>query len=383
MNTKNNFVVFQRKMFDLQNVLIELKKENKYYQVKEEYLKQIFQYSIQKIKKYIQRIETSNEEDKDKNEIYKQLLKDFQIQKEKQKDDINLMIPILQTLKTKIKDFNNEYLNRAELEEKKMLSMVKFILINEINEKDSIIQKMKLTYQHIKIYNFVQELNREIYLNFPLNINFNQENINMKKLNNQISKIKNSNIEKIKKSIELLNMKIEEQQNKNIKTKLKEGYIAKLNNERFKTKLIINMHNYDSDDSDCSSNSDKFSFEELNIEIEQIDYDSFSKNSDLSCNNNRKNNQHINSTLNQNNILNEHLNVLKKKFLNLTKTKNQYIHQINKIKNLNKKMRNYVKKLKSTISLSQNSNLNPKILLKKQNYKIINTDCNNNILLIP
>ena len=178
-------------------------------------------------------------------------------------------------------------------------------------------------------------------------------------------------------------MKIEEQQNKNIKTKLKEGYIAKLNNERFKTKLIINMHNYDSDDSDCSSNSDKFSFEELNIEIEQIDYDSFSKNSDLSCNNNRKNNQHINSTLNQNNILNEHLNVLKKKFLNLTKTKNQYIHQINKIKNLNKKMRNYVKKLKSTISLSQNSNLNPKILLKKQNYKIINTDCNNNILLIP
>ena len=199
MNTKNNFVVFQRKMFDLQNVLIELKKENKYYQVKEEYLKQIFQYSIQIIKKYIQRIETSNEEDKDKNEIYKQLLKDFQIQKEKQKDDINLMIPILQTLKTKIKDFNNEYLNRAELEEKKMLSMVKFILINEINEKDSIIQKMKLTYEHIKIYNFVQELNREIYLNFPLNINFNQENINMKKLNNQISKIKNSNIEKIKK----------------------------------------------------------------------------------------------------------------------------------------------------------------------------------------
>ena len=383
MNTKNNFVVFQRKMFDLQNVLIELKKENKYYQVKEEYLKQIFQYSIQKIKKYIQRIETSNEEDKDKNEIYKQLLKDFQIQKEKQKDDINLMIPILQTLKTKIKDFNNEYLNRAELEEKKMLSLDKFILINEINEKDSIIQKMKLTYEHIKIYNFVQELNREIYLNFPLNINFNQENINMKKLNNQISKIKNSNIEKIKKSIELLNMKIEEQQNKNIKTKLKEGYIAKLNNERFKTKLIINMHNYDSDDSDCSSNSDKFSFEELNIEIEQIDYDSFSKNSDLSCNNNRKNNQHINSTLNQNNILNEHLNVLKKNFLKLTKTKNQYIHQINKIKNLNKKMRNYVKKLKSTISLSQNSNLNPKILLKKQNYKIINTDCNNNILLIP
>ena len=383
MNTKNNFVVFQRKMFDLQNVLIELKKENKYYQVKEEYLKQIFQYSIQIIKKYIQRIETSNEEDKDKNEIYKQLLKDFQIQKEKQKDDINLMIPILQTLKTKIKDFNNEYLNRAELEEKKMLSLDKFILINEINEKDSIIQKMKLTYEHIKIYNFVQELNREIYLNFPLNINFNQENINMKKLNNQISKIKNSNIEKIKKSIELLNMKIEEQQNKNIKTKLKEGYIAKLNNERFKTKLIINMHNYDSDDSDCSSNSDKFSFEELNIEIEQIDYDSFSKNSDLSCNNNRKNNQHINSTLNQNNILNEHLNVLKKNFLKLTKTKNQYIHQINKIKNLNKKMRNYVKKLKSTISLSQNSNLNPKILLKKQNYKIINTDCNNNILLIP
>ena len=382
MNTKNNFVVYQRKIFDLKNVLIELKKENKYYQVKEEYLKQIFEYSIQIIKKYIRRIENNNEEvrEKDKNEIYTQLLKDFQIQKEKQKDDINLMIQILKTLKIKVKDFNNEYLNKSELEEKRTLSLDKFILINEINEKDSIIQKMKLTYQHIKIYNFVQELNREIYLNLPLNININQGNINMKKLNKQISKIKNSNIEKIKKSIKLLNMKIEEQQNKNIKTKLKEGYIVKLNNERFNTKLIINMHNYDSDDSDCSSNSDKFSFEELNIEIEQIDYDSSSKNSDLSLNNNHK---YINSDFNENNLLNEHLNFLKKNFLKLTKTKNQYIHQINKIKNLNKKMRKYVKKLKSTISLSQNSNINHKVLIKKPNYEIISKDCNNNNLIIP
>ena len=382
MNTKNNFVVYQRKIFDLKNVLIELKKENKYYQLKEEYLKQIFEYSIQIIKKYIRRIENNNEEvrEKDKNEIYTQLLKDFQIQKEKQKDDINLMIQILKTLKIKVKDFNNEYLNKSELEEKRTLSLDKFILINEIKEKDSIIQKMKLSNESIKTYNFVQELNREIYLNLPLNININQGNINMKKLNKQISKIKNSNIEKIKTSIDLLNIKIKEKQNKNIKTKLKEGYIVKLNNERFNTKLIINMHNYDSDDSDCSSNSDKFSFEELNIEIEQIDYDSSSKNSDLSLNNNHK---YINSDFNENNLLNEHLNFLKKNFLKLTKTKNQYIHQINKIKNLNKKMRKYVKKLKSTISLSQNSNINHKILLKKQNYEIISNDYNNNNLIIP
>jgi hypothetical protein len=382
MNTKNNFVVYQRKIFDLKNVLIELKKENKYYQLKEEYLKQIFEYSIQIIKKYIRRIENNNEEvrEKDKNEIYTQLLKDFQIQKEKQKDDINLMIQILKTLKIKVKDFNNEYLNKSELEEKRTLSLDKFILINEIKEKDSIIQKMKLSNESIKTYNFVQEFNREIYLNLPLNININQGNINMKKLNKQISKIKNSNIEKIKTSIDLLNIKIKEKQNKNIKTKLKEGYIVKLNNERFNTKLIINMHNYDSDDSDCSSNSDKFSFEELNIEIEQIDYDSSSKNSDLSLNNNHK---YINSDFNENNLLNEHLNFLKKNFLKLTKTKNQYIHQINKIKNLNKKMRKYVKKLKSTISLSQNSNINHKVLIKKPNYEIKSKDCNNNNLIIP
>ena len=209
MNTKNNFVVYQRKIFDLKNVLIELKKENKYYQLKEEYLKQIFEYSIQIIKKYIRRIENNNEEvrEKDKNEIYTQLLKDFQIQKEKQKDDINLMIQILKTLKIKVKDFNNEYLNKSELEEKRTLSLDKFILINEIKEKDSIIQKMKLSNESIKTYNFVQELNREIYLNLPLNININQGNINMKKLNKQISKIKNSNIEKIKTSIDLLSIK--------------------------------------------------------------------------------------------------------------------------------------------------------------------------------
>ena len=376
MNTKNNFFGNQRKIFDLQNIYIELKKENKYYQLKEQYLKEFFQYSIQIIKKYIQKIVQSNEKEKDKNEIFKLLLKDFQNQKEKQKDDINLMIPILQTLKIKLKDINNEYLNKSELEEIRLLSLDKFILINQINEKDSMIQKMKLTYENLKMFNFIQELNREIYLNFPLNISINQGNINVKKLNNQISKIKNSNIEKIKKSIELLNMKIKEKQNYNIKNKLKEGYIAKLNNERFKTKIIINIHNYDSDDSDCSSNSDKFSFEELNTEIEQIDYDSFSKNSDLSFHNN----QHINSTFNENNILKEHLNMLKKNFLKLTKSKNQYIHQINKIKNLNKKMRNYIKKLKSTISLSKNSNINPKILLKKQYHEKINYDCNGNNL---
>lgn len=376
MNTKNNFFGNQRKIFDLQNIYIELKKENKYYQLKEQYLKEFFQYSIQIIKKYIQKIVQSNEKEKDKNEIFKLLLKDFQNQKEKQKDDINLMIPILQTLKIKLKDINNEYLNKSELEEIRLLSLDKFILINQINEKDSMIQKMKLTYENLKMFNFIQELNREIYLNFPLNININQGNINVKKLNNQISKIKNSNIEKIKKSIELLNMKIKEKQNYNIKNKLKEGYIAKLNNERFKTKIIINIHNYDSDDSDCSSNSDKFSFEELNTEIEEIDYDSFSKNSDLSFHNN----QHINSTFNENNILKEHLNMLKKNFLKLTKSKNQYIHQINKIKNLNKKMRNYIKKLKSTISLSKNSNINPKILLKKQYHEKINYDCNGNNL---
>ena len=376
MNTKNNFFGNQRKIFDLQNIYIELKKENKYYQLKEQYLKEFFQYSIQIIKKYIQKIVQSNEKEKDKNEIFKLLLKDFQNQKEKQKDDINLMIPILQTLKIKLKDINNEYLNKSELEEIRLLSLDKFILINQINEKDSMIQKMKLTYENLKMFNFIQELNREIYLNFPLNINIDQGNINVKKLNNQISKIKNSNIEKIKKSIELLNMKIKEKQNYNIKNKLKEGYIAKLNNERFKTKIIINIHNYDSDDSDCSSNSDKFSFEELNTEIEQIDYDSFSKNSDLSFHNN----QHINSTFNENNILIEHLNILKKNFLKLTKSKNQYIHQINKIKNLNKKMRNYIKKLKSTISLSKNSNINPKILLKKQYHEKINYDCNGNNL---
>ena len=50
MNTKNNFFGNQRKIFDLQNIYIELKKENKYYQLKEQYLKEFFQYSIQIIK---------------------------------------------------------------------------------------------------------------------------------------------------------------------------------------------------------------------------------------------------------------------------------------------------------------------------------------------
>ena len=372
MSSKNNFLYKQRKIKDLQNIYNDLKNQNKYQKLKDDYLKELFKFSAYIIKIYIHKIDKINVSEKNeiKNEIYENILTEFQKQNIKQKEDLSLLSSILQSLQLKIKDFYNEYLNKIELEEKKLLSLENFRIINKINEKDSIIKKMKNTFEFNKQYNFLKELNREIYLNHPLNniecVNLNlsnKSNNNLKKINKQILKSECLNKEKIKDAIKCLNEKIKQKKTEKIKNKINKGLIAKIYNERYNTKLIINMNNLDSDESDCSSNSDNFSFEGLNTEIEQIDYDSYNSNIFDKISNN---------LIDKNNYeLIEELNTLKKTCFKLRKNRNHYLHKINQIKNINKKMSNYSKKLKNTIICLQNPCINCNYLLNNQNNDLL------------
>ena len=386
MKTKNKSLCNKMIIWDLNNIYNDLGKENKYKQLKEAYLKDLFHYSTIIIKKYIQKLEESNNSLL-KEEIFNGIKKEFEIQNKKEKENIHLMKNVLELLKIKIKEFNKDNLNKVELEEKEKLSFENFLIKNQIKEKNALIQRMKDSYCALKKFYFCGESNREIYIDEPLEIsekqnfsflceenssktfyfpnNKNSKVINLNKLNKQISKNLKANEEKIKESIEYLNNVIKIQKEKTHKEKIMNGYISKIYNERFNVNLIIKMRNIDSDDSDCSSISDKISFEELNSEINIIDYystDDFSENIS----------DEVNNCKNNNKLLDELIS-LKKKSLKLKKNRNKYISKIHKIKNINERLKNKIKQLKNTIRISQNSIINKNLIIKKDQIEIENT----------
>ena len=385
MKTKNKSLSNKRLIWDLKNIYNDLGKENKYKQLKETYLKDLFHYSTIIIKKHIPKIEESNNSLL-KEVIINEIKKEFEIQNKKEKENINLMKNIIELLKIKIKDFNKDNLNKVEFEEKEKLSFENFLIKNQIKEKNALIQKMNNSYYALKSFYFCRESNREIYINEPLEIsekknfsfmyeehlsktfyfpnNKNSKVISLNKVNKQISKNLKLNEEKIKESIKYLNNEIKIQKEKTHKEKIMNGYISKIYNERFNVNLIIKMRNIDSDDSDCSSISDKISFEELNSEINIIDYystDDFSENTSDEVNNCKKNNK-----------LDDELISLKKKSLKLKKNRNKYISKIHKIKNINERLKNKIKQLKNTIRISQNSIISKNRIIKKDEIENVN-----------
>ncbi len=387
MKTKNNSLLSNKRIiWDLNNIYNDLRKENKYKQLKETYLKDLFHYSTIIIKKYIQKIEESNNS-LVKEAIINGIKKEFEIQNKKEKENINLMKNIIELLKIKIKDFNKDNLNKVEFEEKEKLSFENFLIKNQIKEKNALIQKMNNSYYALKSFYFCRESNREIYINEPLEIsekknfsfmyeehlskifyfpnNTNSKVISLNKVNKQISKNLKLNEEKIKESIKYLNNEIKIQKEKTHKEKIMNGYISKIYNERFNVNLIIKMRNIDSDDSDCSSISDKISFEELNSEINIINY--YSTNDDFSENNSDE----VNNCKNNNKLLDELIS-LKKKSLKLKKNRNKYISKIHKIKNINERLKNKIKQLKNTIRISQNSIISKNRIIKKDEIENVN-----------
>ena len=385
MKTKNKSLSNKRLIWDLKNIYNDLGKENKYKQLKETYLKDLFHYSTIIIKKHIPKIEESNNSLL-KEVIINEIKKEFEIQNKKEKENINLMKNILELLKIKIKEFNKDNLNKVELEEKEKLSFENFLIKNQIKEKNALIQKMKDSYYALKAFYFCRESNREIYIDEPLEIsekqnfsfmceenssktfyfpnNKNSKVISLNKVNKQISKNLKLNEEKIKESIKYLNNEIKIQKEKTHKEKIINGYISKISNERFNINLIIKMRNIDSDDSDCSSISDKISFKELNSEINIINY--YSTN-DFS----EKNSNEVNNCKNNNKLLDELIS-LKKKSLKLKKNRNKYISKIHKIKNINERLKNKIKQLKNTIRISQNSIIKKNLIIKKDEIENVN-----------
>ena len=94
MKTKNKSLSNKRLIWDLKNIYNDLGKENKYKQLKETYLKDLFHYSTIIIKKHIPKIEESNNSLL-KEVIINEIKKEFEIQNKKEKENINLMKNIL------------------------------------------------------------------------------------------------------------------------------------------------------------------------------------------------------------------------------------------------------------------------------------------------
>ena len=181
------------KLFDFKIVFQDLNQENKYKKHKLDFLTNLFENSIKIIKNYVQKLDKEKTTDDILDTIYKQILNELNNQNLKQIEDIHLLSIVLKSIKDKLNEMNNDYLNNSLITIKDELQNEKFILINQIFEKDSVIKKLKIIQKNCS------EESEEIYLNYQLylkNLMFlnNQNQLKEKKIKKKISKKKNFTI---------------------------------------------------------------------------------------------------------------------------------------------------------------------------------------------
>ncbi len=385
---KNNYFLQQKKIIDLETVFQDLKQDNKYKKRKQDFLINLFENSITIIKMYIQKLDNNRNNNTNNNDstnlIYKNLLNSLNIQAEKQKEDTELLLTVINSNKLKLIEINNDYFNNPSKEEKENLLISKFILVNQIIEKESIIEKMKKSNKRLKEISFFQETTREIYLNNPLDLksnNFICENeydlsfkkthhhrksnsgFDFTKINTEIVKEENLNIQYIKNAIKMLEKEIKTKQDIKYKNGVKKGYISTIHNERFDITYKITIKNFDSDFSECSSSSRDFSFEDYFSDNEFYSYNDYIKSEEY--NKILQNESDTNSQFSFND--NDGISNLRKKLSKVKKENCNYKIMINKLKSLLKKMRSHAKQLKNIIIFSQNKCIKNNLLKSDSN----------------
>ena len=389
---RNNLCLQEnKKINDLKSIYQDLKHENKFKNIKEAFLTNLFQDSIQIIKNYIQKIENNTEiknninknikinnnysNDNLKTLIKINLLGQLKYQKQKEDEDLNLLYIVFNSIKNKLNEMNEEYILNPLIEVKQHLLYEKFILVNQIFEKDSIITQMKKSSEKLKELSFFQEQKREIYLNYPLGLKnllipkkqtkkiiFHKKSkslIDENKLNKHILKNEELNIKYIKNAIKYFNKKIKIIQNKKYNDCINKGFISKIYNERNKMTYRIKIVNFDSDMSECSSASRNFSFEEYFSNESSSDYEYI------------KSEENNKIWFSESDFLSHHseddeLTDLKKKFLKIKNKNHKYKKQISKLQNLIKRMKLHVTKLKNIIRFSQNHYVNTQLLYENK-----------------
>ena len=382
---KNNYFLQQKKIFDLEAIFQDLNQENKYKKHKLDFLTNLFENSIKIIKIYIQKIEYNGNNDKNDsiNSIYKNLLNSLNIQAEKQKEDSHLLLIVINSIKLKLIEINNDYLINPSIVEKENLQISKFILLNQIIEKDSIIEKMKKINEKLKESSFFREHSREIYLDNPLELKSNNffffffffstfvkkhshkrsnSGFDLKKINSKIAKIENLNIKNIKNAIKMLEKEIKQKQDTKFHSEIQNGYISIIRNERFNINYKITIKNFDSDFSECSSSSSNFSIQDYFPGNEFCSYNKYIKSEEY--NKILQNESDNNSQFSFGD--DDELSNLKKKLSKIKKDNCNYKIMIHKLKRLIKKMKSHAKKLKNIIRFSQNKYIK-KNLLKSDN----------------
>lgn len=256
------------------------------------------------------------------------------------------------------------------------LKIESFLLKNMIKEKNAIHQKMTNDLINFKKYKIFKESEREIYM-FPVNniqqynsiVNYNNcSNIdlfhnyqsNKVKKNNKYRKYKMYFLRELMDSLQLNN---DNCKTKEIKNKIKQGYLIQLKNNKFNTHLNINLE-YFSSQSDCSSLTNEFSIDDSFYDDKYQNYNSeidinlsclntselfFSSSSSLSSQSDNEkqlnNNQNIKVLIQKLKLIKQEKKKLKKLNNNLKKT------MINYEKNAKKMMR-HINKLRESLRLS-------------------------------
>lgn len=350
---KNSIWKNYMKILDFKIIVQDLNRENKYKKKKEVFLRELFENSIKIIKHYIQKLDKNYISSSDSlNIIYKKILDELNEQRLKQIEDINLLSIVLNSNKEKLFEINNEYLNNSLIEEKHFLENEKFILFNQIREKDSMINIFKKCLKKLKDFDFLKEQRREIFLNNPIDLKkliiFHHRNHpNEKKIIEEITNKKDSKRNSISKAIFILNKNIKLKKKNQYKQKAYKGFIFKLFNERKKVIYKVNVNNIDSDISNCSSLDSTFNYEDYFI------------NNHINSNSEYLLSKEYNKILfseneynGQNSLyLNEFSNI-KYKYLKIKKENSLYKKQILKLKNLIKRMNLQINQLNSMVKLS-------------------------------
>ena len=386
---KNNYFIQQNKIFDLKLIFLDLNQENKYKKLKQDFLTNLFENSIKIIKTYIQKLDynINNNKNETKNIIYKNLLNSLNKEREKQKEDFYLLSIVVNSIKLKLIEINNDYIINPSREEKENLQTKRFILLNQIIEKNSIIEKMKKSYERLKELSFFQERIREIYLNNPLELKSNifilqneynpsfiktyshrktKSGFDIKKINKSIIKKQKLNIKNIKNAIKILDNEINKKKDIKYNTEIKNGYISKIHNERFNIIYKITIQNFDSDFSECSSSSRNFSFQDYFSDNEISSSNEYIKSEDYNKIFNNENENNSQFSFNDD----DELSNLRKKLSIVKKDNHNYKIMINKLKSLIKKMKSHATKLKNIIRFSQKKCINNNLLnnLLKSDY---------------
>lgn len=256
-----------KKIADFAQLSSDTNDMNRFLIEKKEFVNDHFQLTKTLIQKYYNNTKT-NEQQLALSQEIKRIVALVKLKNELLNDDIKYLQSFESESKAKLlsnQDIRMQYSNE---------STERFLILNDIKEKEAFEKKLKTDLDNLRKYSYFQEFKRDIYVN---KITFNP----LITINDDLNKSnQKKEIKRKKKREELLelyhsslNNTMKEIKSRKYQQRIDEGYIWKTINEKYKSEISINMNNFSSESiSNCSSDSnDIFSIDESNSDEEKTD----------------------------------------------------------------------------------------------------------------